>query len=223
MPNDHITPRIARWVCLALIVLALPRIARSSDGTGTVAFLTSGAMPSGLVERVQIHLGLNLGISIRPVASPNEPVHEFDAAAEAWTKLRVPRDHCLIALVTPATATNLRGRVYFNESVGILNVQHLATIKPHIKDLSIEEHIARRVEKEAMRAVGLLLGMQACPSVRCAMRTPAGASELDNKGRNYCPPCWAQSMRITGVDLQERNRRMFEGNGIAPDQKKSPR
>jgi len=48
---------------------------------------------------------------------------------------------------------------------------------------------AVRVTKESMRAVGLLWGMPACPYPRCCLAEAKNHGDLDEKGRDFCPPC----------------------------------
>jgi hypothetical protein len=45
------------------------------------------------------------------------------------------------------------------------------------------------VNKEAMRAIGLMLGMNPCMFPRCCLYPAENTSDLLDKGQNYCPPC----------------------------------
>ena len=49
------------------------------------------------------------------------------------------------------------------------------------------------VNKEAMRGIGLMLGMEPCPFPRCALHAADSLQDLRNKGQNYCPPCQMKS------------------------------
>jgi len=61
-----------------------------------------------------------------------------------------------------------------------------------------------RVQKEALRAIALVLGVPACPSVRCALLRHRNDARLDVKSLNPCPPCLSKiqkKLREAGVAL----------------------
>jgi predicted Zn-dependent protease len=47
----------------------------------------------------------------------------------------------------------------------------------------------QRVERQAMDAMALAMGLPACAFPQCALYHAENAGELDAKGRNLCPPC----------------------------------
>lgn len=69
---------------------------------------------------------------------------------------------------------------------------NVSALKPDGEDVT--EQWARRVEREAMYVVGRLLGTQPCPFPQCAMMEHQTDFELDNKGRNICPPCMQKAI-----------------------------
>ncbi len=74
--------------------------------------------------------------------------------------------------------------------------------------------IQRLINKEAMRGVGLMLGMQPCPFFRCALYQAPTERDLRAKGQNYCPPCWGKV-----ADAMKNN----ELENLAPAPKRQPK
>ncbi len=54
-----------------------------------------------------------------------------------------------------------------------------------------KETAARRVEREALRALGRLLGLESSPNPQCVMWTYTSVEELDAMGRGFDPPSLA--------------------------------
>ncbi|QJA05702.1 hypothetical protein FVE67_02320 [Thermosulfurimonas marina] len=52
-----------------------------------------------------------------------------------------------------------------------------------------ERVFVERLHKEAVRALGHLLGLGPCPNPRCVMHPPSSLMELDLKGPEFCPEC----------------------------------
>jgi len=188
----------------AIVLLAGCTLARADgdiESRKRVALTVHGQIPAGMADRVRIHLELNLAVAVRSPAPNKTPIEDFDEAVEALAAQRAATNLCLLALTGSTTVTNLRGRVYPKEKIAILNVSRLVAIPSNLEDVTDNERVMRRVEKEAMRAIGHLIGMPPCPSIRCAMRTPRNDAEIDSKGRNFCPPCHQKAFSMLGAHL----------------------
>ncbi len=61
-----------------------------------------------------------------------------------------------------------------------------------------ESLFVERLRKEAIRALGHLLGLGSCPNPRCVMHPPSSLMELDLKGTEFCPEC---QMRLRLVQV----------------------
>ena len=73
-----------------------------------------------------------------------------------------------------------------------------------------DELYARWIERESMRAYGLLLGVKTCPNPQCAMSDYKVKPEsLSSLGRNYCPYCkksLTDNLKAKGVTFPEPKR-----------------
>ena len=57
-----------------------------------------------------------------------------------------------------------------------------------------------------MRGLGKAAGLEDCPNPQCAIFLQSNDSDLDMKGRNFCPPCFDRvraAALAKGAKLQE--------------------
>lgn len=109
-------------------------------------------------------------------------------------------DACLLVLINdPASSPDPLDSVRIT---GRKAVQNIAAMDKEPALLPNDEPAVfqRLVNKEAMRAIGLMLGMELCPFSQCGLYQPKTIAELRYKGQNYCPPCQGK-MR----DARDRN------------------
>lgn len=122
---------------------------------------------------------------------------------------RCPIDTNAIASVCLVKGTNPTGTVVTvksNACVGVVDIASAglgADIAP--------ESYARWVERNTMRAFGLLVGVKVCPNPQCAMSAyQVKANTLSVLGRNYCPVCrksFRERVEQMGVELPKAQRR----------------
>lgn len=148
-----------------------------------IAVVAVGAVDDILVMRVSEFVKANLDVPVRMLPAQEATAESLDGEGQAAAKLMGPDDVCLIALVAPKTAVEAHGVLLADQRVAVINA---ASLKPADDDA---ETYGRRVEKEAMQGIGMLLGLGPCPNPQCAMSAYASIEELDGKGRNFCPPC----------------------------------
>jgi hypothetical protein len=73
------------------------------------------------------------------------------------------------------------------KKLALINVDFLKT---GIDDATVGNNkFLWRVEREAMKSVGLLMGLMPCFNPHCVLSNHVGLDGLDKKGRNLCPPC----------------------------------
>lgn len=109
-------------------------------------------------------------------------------AADDIRAALTPGDALLLALVSirrPGSKRPYRYRL--GDRMAVLDIQALKPT-PLVGKEGYERYY-RRLEKEAMHALGEVLGLPPCPTLTCAMYSHAGEADLDAKGRNFCPPC----------------------------------
>jgi predicted Zn-dependent protease len=166
-----------------------------ADATARISVLGMAGVGPNLMERVAGFVAENLMVPIAwGIDSDIDPTAGVDATVAALVKARGQNQPILVAVSgqTPAgTATNAfysGEAVYADRAVAILGMEPLATAES-VKADTLDEMHARRVEKQVVRAFGLLLGLEPCPLTRCALSQYRGKGALDAKGRTLCPPC----------------------------------
>jgi predicted Zn-dependent protease len=170
-----------------------------------IAVMMIGVQDEELLRLVSEHLSGNLGLAVRNPQHTNViKAGKPQEHAEELARLLEPTDIGLVALMNIPEKTQFRQAAFLSQKVALLNIWAL---RP--KDVSDKKqmyHYSWRVRKEAIRVMGLLLGLTDCVFPRCAMH-PAGTQEqVDKKGCNLCPPCyhrtrkylWAKGVKLPG-------------------------
>ncbi|MBU1692363.1 MAG: hypothetical protein KJ726_07965 [Verrucomicrobia bacterium] len=149
-----------------------------------IALVAVGDVDPALAERVRAFAQENLALPVRLLA-PREaaPAASLNEIGEAAGAAMGEADVCLVVLAAPLEDFPNHGILMPEAKTALVNVQAL---RPEDGDA---EQYGRRIEREVMMSIGLLLGLEPCPNPQCAMWIYATDEELDAKGRNYCPPC----------------------------------
>lgn len=170
-----------------------------------IAIVGIGQIEEQLLERVSDFVGKNYWCRVRTTTHRTSFKKTLNEEAKEITKLVRKDDICLLALVSIPGNEKFWGKLYKSLNVGLLNI---SALRPDKLDSDKQrEKYARRVEKESMRVIGLLLGLETCPFPRCALSIARTEQELDAKGRNLCPPCRIKAEKILkemGVTLISR-------------------
>ena len=120
------------------------------------------------------------------------PKAQFASLGELLDK----KDICAVALLREPASIPERILLTRATRSGVVNLSRLQREVPDRKKNRDRFH--HLVQKEALRAIGYIVGLKECPNPRCAMsgyKVPPKASF----GRNYCPPCLIQAEKLLGV------------------------
>lgn len=175
-----------KLVCWSLVFCAFAPMAATAGRV--IALLPAGDMPAALAERARAFAQENLALPVvleSPVSWPSGP-DSLRGVGEALAGQKKPEHACLVVLAYPPEELSHHGVLLEDLGMAVINVKALEPKEPD------EEQFGRRVEREVMMSIGLLLGLDACPNPECAMWRYSNLEELDAKGRNYCPPCLIQ-------------------------------
>jgi hypothetical protein len=169
---------------LVATVTAAEELAPVPAAEPAIALVAVGDVDPALAERVRAFAQENLALPVRLLA-PREaaPTASLNEIGEAARAAMGAVDVCLVVLAAPLEDFPNHGILLPESKVAVVNVRAL---KPEDGDV---ERYGRRLEREAMMSIGLLLGLEPCPNPQCAMWLYSNDDELDAKGRNYCPPC----------------------------------
>jgi len=158
-----------------------------------IALVKVGALDDALVTRVENFVKSDLGIPVHVLAPQESADESLDQIGARVAKLMGPQDVACVAIVLPKTENKAHGVFLPENKVSVLNA---GALKPANGDAEV---FGRRLEKETMQSIGMLLGLQVCPNPECAMSSYSGDNGLDAKGRNYCPPCRDKFMKAAAA------------------------
>ena len=165
-----------------------------------LAVLWVGERDAKLLDGVLLHLKESFRCPVRVL--PGRPVlaESPSSQAEALAKLLTGRDLCLLALINVPQEVTFVQAVFPSSRVAMLNVSRLERDEDGAQADAVRR--TRRVKKESVRLLGLMLGLRDCPNPLCAMYQSRNDMELDRKGDNLCPPCYVRAqalLRAAGV------------------------
>jgi hypothetical protein len=168
-------------LALTLACVGEPLPAAADRAVGVVAL---GDVPTGLVARTVSWIGGNL-VAAADLGRVGMPATNTASVMSALQALAMNRP-AVVALVADGQTGPLSNDVHAAGRVATVDVDALRVDGQAPRDA---ERFAIRVEKEALRGAALALGLPPCVFPRCAAYPSADARELDDKGRNLCPPC----------------------------------
>ncbi|MBN1268959.1 MAG: hypothetical protein JXB04_05185 [Kiritimatiellae bacterium] len=187
--------------CLAAMgMVATAEEIPPADGP-VIGLVRVGALDDAMLERVRSFVENKLMIRTRVLDSRDPSGGTLNDEGAALADLAGPGVLCLVALISPEQAADAHGILLPELNIGVVNVP---VLKPADDD---QERFGRRLERQAMRAIGLLLGMELCPNPYCALRSYRDAAEMDATSRDMCPPCTARAQAAAvakGAVLIER-------------------
>ena len=155
--------------------------AAPSDGARSIVILAGAGVEESIAQATATYVQRNWATRVRM------------ARAESAETQPGPHDACLLILVRePAADPDPLDSVRIAGRKAVLNVA--AFEKEGVMSPDKPEVFQRLVNKEAMRAIGLMLGMKPCPFPQCGLYKAENLAELQYKGQNYCPPCWEKSL-----------------------------
>lgn len=158
-------------------------VVRSALGAGAIVFVPMGDTDTAMVETVRAFVEEQTRLATR--AAPERALVEgsLDVKGEAVADTLGDDDLMAIVVVTPEAGVSNHAVVLPRRRVAVINA---SAMKP---DDDSPETWRRRLDRQAMRGVAFLLGVKPCPYPRCALCDYRSLEELDNIGRNLCPPC----------------------------------
>lgn len=190
-PAPEVAPVTAPTPAEAMPIEAVAAPAEAAPASATyIALVAAGPVDAALVERVRGFASANLANAGVKVLPAQESVESLGAEIDALAAAKPADAVCVVALVAPAVEDATHGIFRPDLGVAVVNVAALKAIGGD------EETTARRIEKNVMQSVGMVLGLEPCPNPQCALWAYNDAEQLDLKGRNFCPPCQERSKKI---------------------------
>ncbi len=158
-----------------------------------------GDMPAAHMERVRSFVERHTRIATRLLEPQSASGEDFSEILDVLAHLRTPEHACVVFLYAEGDDFEEHAVYRYESGVGVVNAALMKT--------EDEEQYLRRLEKLAMRSVGLLMGVEMVPNPQSAMWSYRTMAELDAMGRNFDPPSLMRlhdSARAKGIPLIEK-------------------
>lgn len=175
-------------VCVLVLVLGMLAVmvearAKPKAREPAIAFVSMGFDDEELVTRLRDYVETNIGGPTRTL-TPREPrASSLDKQGEAAASMMSSDDVALVVLVAPKAEIESHTVVLPHKHVVVINT---TSLKP---EDGAREKYARRLERQVLRGLGVILGLQPCPNPHCVLCTFKSENAIDMMGRAYCPPC----------------------------------
>lgn len=147
-----------------------------------VALAVVGVLDSNVVERARRWAEDNLAIPVPMIAGPDAAgLSSFnDVSTKAASLLSSDRLGMVVLWMPDSDIAN-HGAYFPAERVAVVNMKAMM-------DAPDEETAARRVERQVIRGICLVMGLEPNPNPQSAMYGYSSREELDLIGRNLDPP-----------------------------------
>ena len=190
------------WISVALVFMS----GMSANAIGNdLSLLSEPGTDAKLARRVEQYCKTELnGISLKLRTMSKESDLAWPRLAEAIQKTMGKNDLATVLLSSRAMGSNTV-TVSSNMPVAVVSLTD-----PRKDGMADDETYARWIERETLRAYGLVLGVKTCPNPQCAMSNYRVKPEsLSSLGRNYCPycrKCVIDQLQAKGVVFPEPKR-----------------
>lgn len=170
-----------------------PAVPRSSHLP--VAVVAFGDVDDALVDRAQKWAEQNLAIPVPLLKSePGAQLATFEEVTAMAASMLETNRIGLVVLWRPTSDISNHGAHYPDKRVAVANLNPMFT-----PDTDAEK-IERRVERQVIRGVCLLMGLEPSPNPYSAMFNYANLEELDTISRNLDPP-WLKRLQEKAVEM----------------------
>ena len=163
------------WLCAAGAALA-------ETPARTMVVSSLGPVNTQWMAHVVGWAVTNLAIPVVVGPSRGKEVSSFEQAIEIGQGKRPGHEIGLILLVQPTQESPIHGVLRKEAGVALINVPAMQA------DEASEAVVLQRLERQVIRGLCMLLGLESSPNPHSAMAAYQGLGELDNIGRNLDPP-----------------------------------
>ncbi len=172
-------------LCLGLGLATLSQAA----GDRSYVLSTAGPVDFALVDAVRNYLEEQTGTRLRlgePISM--EEGETLEEVGHAAVRKLGEKDHSIIVLARPMD-NQPQGICLPHERFAVLNIAKLEVGAD-------EKQLERRVDREGLRVMAMLLNMSQCPFPLCVLVSYKNVEDLDSMSANYCPPCQDRFHRL---------------------------
>lgn len=189
------------YLLLAFLLAATSSWAQDTPGLNPVVLAKAGELDQALMDRLKQWVESELALPLPIAESLTVESPSLDAVATEAAKRLSPEDVGMVVLNNLADASEPNGIYRPEERVVVINVTDM-------REGADDEQLARRLERQVIRGVCVLLGLSWSPNPLSAMAAYTSLDELDQMGRNLDPP-WLiklqEAARAQGLPLDPDN------------------
>ncbi|HMO50695.1 MAG TPA: hypothetical protein PKE26_09750 [Kiritimatiellia bacterium] len=167
------------------------------------ALVAFGDVDEALIERAQQWAEANLAIPVpRWVDHPTAQLTSFDEVGDLAASLLEDERFGVVVLWRPVSDVMNHGAFFPERRVSVVNLNAMFT------EDTDPEVIERRVERQVIRGICFVMGLEPNPNPHSAMFNYSTLEELDAIGRNLDPP-WLvrlqEAAAAAGIPLDPEN------------------
>jgi hypothetical protein len=159
-----------------------------------VAVVSFGDVDDAIAQRAQQWAELNLAIPVPLLRTePGVQLATFEEVTAAAVNIMETNRLGLVVLWRPSSDINNHGAHYPDKRVAVVNLNPMLTVDTDA------EKIERRIERQVIRGVCMLMGLEPSPNPFSAMFNYSNLEELDAIGRNLDPP-WLKRLQLKALE-----------------------
>lgn len=188
-------------ILVALLLASTPLRSEEPPAKNPVMLAKAGDIDQALVDRLKQWVESELAIPLPIAESLSAENYSLESVAEAAASRLGPDDAGIVILDTLADTSEPNGIYHPEKRVVVINVADM-------REGADEEVFARRLERQVVRGVCVLLGLEWSPNPESAMAVYSNLAELDQIGRNLDPPWLLKLQRRAhelGIPLDAEN------------------
>jgi hypothetical protein len=178
----------------------------SGEDENVIALFSSCDIQPENAETVASQIERYTGAPVRIVPCLKSDEFDLKAFAQQVQKGLAPGDRVSLALFSMGTnETDHTVLTVKNGPQPFAMIDVRTLLRDNPKGELRDKTISRRMQKESLRALSLLLRGEQCPTLFCASSRHRSIKHLDEKSYNYCPPCrekLGDALRKRGITVK---------------------
>lgn len=175
---------LKRYVGMAAgLALLLAVVVRAGDAPKAVALVGIGDVPAELMAHVRSWAQTNMAVQVDLLSPIAKAGATLDAIAAQAAQASGTNHACVVAVAMPPEGVNNHGMRQPDGKAAVVN------LRPMKADQPAADVLEKRIERQVLRATALLIDVETCVNPYCTLSRYGSLPELDQSGRNYCPPC----------------------------------
>ena len=186
---------------LAVLALLSCRAAEpaATNAPAKIAIVAIGDVRAKLAEHARDWAEHNLALRVDLLPAQKLRGKTLDAIAAQAVKAGGANRAHVVAIAMPPQDVTSHGMRTADKRAAVVN------LRPMLDDKPDEKIVERRIERQTLRAIALMLDVETCVNPQCALSRYQDLKQLDQSGRNLCPPCLQKVQRHAEAEHLDAN------------------